>query len=170
MDKNLLNKILKKIFYILIGISGAIGTIIVSSHIFFTLLNSIFGKNFDYQILLLLFGAIIIITTFWGLFLVKIKTMIKIPILIILLFLQFSFIEVSVKLPSVNKIVDINLCIDRGYCWDSVHNRCEMHDWSNCLNNEKVCKYHNGIWQADKQYCILPEKYRYIDNNNQQNF
>ena len=49
----------------------------------------------------------------------------------------------------------IDSCLDKGYCWDYIRNRCEEKDQGFCVKNEKNCTDRHGKWLEDKKYCVL---------------
>lgn len=44
-------------------------------------------------------------------------------------------------------------CLDSGYCWDYVRNRCEKVDQGYCTKNKSDCEDRGGEWNNEKQYC-----------------
>lgn len=75
-----------------------------------------------------------------------INIVIVVGIIGILLFLSGKFLQSD----------EIDFCLDRGYCWDYIRNRCEEQNQGFCVKSEQDCLDRNGKWQKDKQYCILP--------------
>ena len=69
---------------------------------------------------------------------------------VIIFLLGTIFFMRNVEEPEWNKI---DGCLDRGYCWDSIRNRCEEFDQGYCVRDEQDCQVKKGIWDLDKQYC-----------------
>jgi len=55
----------------------------------------------------------------------KIKSRIKVPLLLLLLLLQAGYTAYSFFIPSVNSITGLERCIDADGIWDSVSKKCE---------------------------------------------
>jgi len=47
----------------------------------------------------------------------------------------------------------VDACLDKGYCWDMIRNRCEKYNQGFCINSKKDCLLRNGKWQENEQFC-----------------
>ena len=120
-------KILKITLYVFIGVLGIISLLLLCFHTVITSITALATFHFDIQILLFILISIFLLTCFLCLFFIKIKSRIKIPLLILLLLLQAGYITYSFFIPSVNKITNIERCVDADGTWDYVNKKCE-HD------------------------------------------
>ncbi|MFA6989821.1 MAG: hypothetical protein WC197_07110 [Candidatus Gastranaerophilaceae bacterium] len=101
------------IFKILYGIFSAICTLFVAYNIFIVSAHSFFSDNgFDSQIILYIILSFTLVIGFWSLIFVKIKPPFKILIFLLLLIVQLNYLKLAILLPSVEKIFDMELCID----------------------------------------------------------
>lgn len=131
------------IFKILYGIFSAICTLYVAYNVFIVLAHSLFTDNgFDFQIILYIFLSFMLVIGLWSLIFVKIKPVFKFLIFLLLLSIQVNYLKLAILLPSVNKIFDMELCIDMGICPEGIK-----------MKNEKGI-----LFQINKENCI---KYGY---------
>lgn len=84
----------------------------------------------------------------------KEKRIIKIALLLFSLVIIIPVILVIIEIKSIYNS-DIDSCLDRGYCWDYIRNRCEEKDQGFCVRDEQDCKDRHGKWLYDKKYCLL---------------
>ena len=84
----------------------------------------------------------------------KEKRIIKIALLLFSLVIIIPVILVIIGIKSIYNS-DIDSCLDRGYCWDYIRNRCEEKDQGFCVKSKQDCIDRHGKWQEDIQYCIL---------------
>ena len=49
----------------------------------------------------------------------------------------------------------MDFCLDKGYCWDYIRNRCEEKDQGFCVKSEQDCIDKHGKWLENKKYCSL---------------
>lgn len=54
-----------------------------------------------------------------------------------------------------SKTSKVDICLDKGYCWDYIRNKCEQNDQGFCFKNKQECNDRNGNWEEDEQYCKL---------------
>ena len=113
MDLSIILVILFLINFLILGFHGSIITI-----------TSIITSNFDVQIFLFLLMILILLGSFIYAFLTKSLNKFKIPLLLILLVLQVVFFRFSFYIPTVDKVVGIQRCIDIGDIWDDATNKC----------------------------------------------
>lgn len=67
-------------------------------------------------------------------------------VLFLILWFSFAFSNAS----------SIDNCLDNGYCWDYIRNRCEKVNQEMCIKNSADCKkYYNGKWDSLHQYCYI---------------
>lgn len=117
-------KIMKIIMYVCIACLGVISLLLLGLHTVVTSVTAIATFHFDIQILLFILISIFLLTCFVCLFFIKIKSRIKIPLLITLLLLQIGFITHSFIIPSVDKLTNIERCVDAGGNWDNINKKC----------------------------------------------
>ena len=84
----------------------------------------------------------------------KEKNIIKITILLFSFVIIITVILVVIGIKSTYNS-DIDSCLDKGYCWDYIRNRCEEKDQGFCVKNEQDCIDRHGKWLDDKNYCSL---------------
>lgn len=84
----------------------------------------------------------------------KEKKIIKISIIFSSFFIVVSIILALIWFKNIYKS-DIDSCLDRGYCWDYIRNRCEEKDQGFCVKNEQDCIDKNGKWLENTKYCKL---------------
>lgn len=84
----------------------------------------------------------------------KEKNIIKITILLFSFVIIITVILVVIGIKSIYNS-DIDSCLDKGYCWDYIRNRCEEKDQGFCVKNEQDCIDRHGKWLDDKNYCSL---------------
>lgn len=77
------------------------------------------------------------------------KILSAILIIIITLFLINEYFVSNTELSKIDS------CLDKGYCWDFIRNRCEENDQGFCVKSKQDCIDRHGKWQEDSQYCIL---------------
>ena len=96
-------------FFVLFGFHGSI-----------IALTSIITENFDVQIFIFLLSILILLGSFIYVFWAKSLNKIKIPLLLILLILQVIFFKFSFYIPTVDKVVGIQRCVEFGGIWSDV--------------------------------------------------
>lgn len=84
----------------------------------------------------------------------KDKKIIKICIIFFSLVIIIPIILIFIWFKSIYNS-NIDACLDRGYCWDYIRNRCEEKDQGFCVKSKQDCLDRHGKWQEDKFYCIL---------------
>lgn len=154
MKENII-KIRKIITYVLLILLFLVNLIILGFHCSIITITSIITQNFDIQVLLFGIVTLGLLISFVFLFFIKSLNKIRIPLLLVLLILQIIDFRFSFYIPSVNKAIEIEACLDRGYCWDYIRNKCEKNDQGFCFKNKQECNDRNGYWKEDKQYCEL---------------
>lgn len=95
-------------------------------HILITILTAITTSEFDIQLLIFFIMAILIMISFIYVFFKKMQDKIKILMLVIILILQIGYFKSSFYISSINKIINIEICTDKGGIWDKTNNICEM--------------------------------------------
>ena len=70
--------------------------------------------------------------------------------LFIILLILFTCVVVGFFFVATN---ETDACIDSGYCWDSVRNRCEKVDQGYCAKDKYDCEDRGGEWNSEKLYC-----------------
>ena len=71
----------------------------------------------------------------------------------IILFFTFILTIILCSGCTSNRWAQIDNCLDKGYCWDYIRNRCEKSDLGFCVKNKKECNDKDGYWIEDKLYC-----------------
>lgn len=84
----------------------------------------------------------------------KEKKLIKISIIFFSIIIVILIILALMLFKSIYNS-DIDSCLDKGYCWDYIRNRCEEKDQGFCVKNEQDCIGRHGKWLNDKNYCSL---------------
>ena len=91
-----------------------------------------FADKYDWQIFFYLTYSALIIVGVWIITFVKTSKIIK--LIYSILFITYFF---TPKIfPSVVTQFSIDSCLDRGGCWDSIKNNCEMQDQKKCTENK----------------------------------
>lgn len=75
----------------------------------------------------------------------------KISCLFIVIFLLGTILWV--KNVEKSEWSQVDTCLDHGYCWDYIRNRCEEIDQGFCVKNGLDCNDKGGKWNSEKQYC-----------------
>ena len=123
MSENIV-KIFQIITYVILAILFLVNSAILGFHGLIIALTSIITENFDVQIFLFLLLTLILLVSFIYVFWAKLSNKFKIPLLLILLILQVIFFKFSFYIPTVDKVVGIQRCIDIGEVWDDTTNMC----------------------------------------------
>ena len=123
MKENII-RIIQITTYVILVILFLINFLILGFHGSIITLTSIITSNFDVQIFLFLLIILILLGSFIYAFLTKSLNKFKIPLLLILLVLQVVFFRFSFYIPTVDKVVGIQRCIDIGDIWDDATNKC----------------------------------------------
>ena len=106
----------EKISFILLTTICIICFIVLFFHVGIITTNALFTKLFNVQILLFLLCLIILTLLFIYIFLFKLPNRTKIILLLILFILQIFYLKTSFSIPNVNKIIEIQKCIDTNIC------------------------------------------------------
>ena len=93
-------------------------------HVFLISLTALTTNNFDWQILGFIILSVSIIMFWILLFKLKIRLFIKFLVFIFLGIITMNYMFISLLIPSVNKIIEIQYCIDRGGTWDDTCDKC----------------------------------------------
>lgn len=141
-----MNAVLIKTLKILYCIFCMICTSVVTFHTLIILTHSIF-TGFDFQIFLFTLFSLTLVAGFWSLLFVKISFKCKIVIFILLFFTQLNYIQLSALLPSISRIIDMNLCLDNGLCKEDIE--INTKDGLVKINKLNCLKYD---WQWDEKY------------------
>lgn len=123
MSENIV-KIFQIITYVIWAILFLVNSAILGFHGSIIALTSIITENFDVQIFLFLLLTLILLVSFVYVFWAKLSNKFKIPLLLILLILQVIFFKFSFYIPTVDKVVGIQRCVDFGGVWNDVTNEC----------------------------------------------
>ncbi len=123
MSENIV-KIFQIITYVILAILFLVNSAILGFHGSIIALTSIITENFDVQIFLFLLLTLILLVSFIYVFWAKLSNKFKIPLLLILLILQVIFFKFSFYIPTVDKVVGIQRCVDFGGVWNDAANEC----------------------------------------------
>ena len=126
---------MKTIGYALYIIACFVFTISVLFHVSMILIPVIVTRNIDWQICLFLFLSILFISSFVCLFFVNLKLHWKCIIFISLCLFGVNYIPLTILIPSVSKIIEMNLCVDRGYLWNDEKKYCDVNWGKVCYNS-----------------------------------
>ena len=77
------------------------------------------------------------------------KVLFVILTLVISLFLLNGYFILNTNLSNIDS------CLDRGYCWDYIRNRCEEKEQGFCVRDVQDCTDRHGKWLENKKYCLL---------------
>ncbi len=116
--KEKLFEIIEIIVFLVITLANLIFLLFMCFHVGIVSLTAFITQNVDIQILFFAIFSVFIGISFVILTFYKIKLSNKIILMFIFLILQFCFIHFSSKLPSVNKMIEIDSCVDTGNCID----------------------------------------------------
>ena len=111
-------KIINIFVFSIIMLINLLFLIFMCFHVGIVSLTAFITQNVDIQILFFAIFSVFIGISFVILTFYKIKLSNKIILMFIFLILQFCFIHFSSKLPSVNKMIEIDSCVDTGNCID----------------------------------------------------
>ena len=123
MNENIV-KIVQIITYVILAILFLVNFAILGFHASIIALTSIITENFDIQIFIFLLSILILLGSFIYVFWAKSLNKFKIPLLLILLILQVIFLKFSFYIPTVDRVVGIQRCVDIGGVWDDAMNMC----------------------------------------------
>lgn len=145
------------IFKILYSIFSAICTLFVAYNVFVVSAHSLFTDNgFDFQIIIYFILSFFLVIGLWSLIFVKIKPILKVVIFLLLLGIQVNYLKLATLLPSINKIFDMELCIDMGICPEGI----KMKNDEGVLfeiNKENCIKY-DYQWNEQNRSCDMNSK------------
>ena len=123
MNENIV-KIVQILTYVILAILFLVNFAILVFNGSIIALTSIITGNFDVQIFLFLLLTLILLVSFIYVFGAKLSNKFKIPLLLILLILQVIFFKFSFYIPTVDKVVGIQRCVDFGRVWNDATNKC----------------------------------------------
>ena len=114
-----------------------ISTFILVFYATITVITAFVTNNLDIQIFAFLLLALVLIVAFVGILFYKKSNSLKSIFIFLIFLLQCSFIKYSLLIPTVNKIINIQYCIDKGYVWDEVKNECSKNIYKYSFNSNK---------------------------------
>lgn len=124
-------------------------TLFVASNVFVVSVHSLFTDNsFDFQIILYIILSFMFIIGLWTLLFAKIKLPMKIFIFLSLLIIQLS----STTFPSVNKVFNMETCIDTGICPEGLNIKI---DGELVEINKDNCLKYNRQWDDIRKTCNI---------------
>lgn len=130
-----------------------ISTVIVVLHCGIIFFHSIFSI-FDFQVLIFLLLSFLLIVGFWMLLFVRIHLAAKCFIFTLLLCIQLNYIELSTKIPTVNRIIDEYTCLDTRICKEGI----QVNTQHGILNiNKQNCLKHDWIWDENLKSCKITD-------------
>lgn len=100
-------------------------SVLILFHIAIIMTTAITTSNLDWQILFFVFLSLFIILGFWSLVRIQISFLLKIIIFVLLCIVVFNYVKLTSIIPTVNKVMNIEYCIDRGAFWNKENNTCE---------------------------------------------
>lgn len=158
--KKVINYIMKSFLIIVFKFSYGIFCTMFSLYIMFflfiVLLHSFFTDNgFDIQIVLYTILSVALIIGFWSLIFIKIKLIFKVLIFLLLLIIQLNYLEISMFIPSVKKIFDMELCIDMGICPEGI--KIKNDEGVLFEINKKSCTKYHYKWDEKGKWCDLSD-------------
>lgn len=102
--------------FILFSIFCVLGFCILIFHSSIILLHSVYSNLFDIQVLLFLFGIIVLLGLFLLILVKDFSIGLKSILLLILLGFQMVYFKVTLFLPTIDKILENQVCIEMGIC------------------------------------------------------
>ena len=101
-----------------------ISTFVLTFHVLMITITAFYTNNANMQIYLFVLFSLIFILSFLSILFIKCSNKLKVIFLFVILVFECLFIKYSLSIPAVNKIVDIQYCIDKGDVWDKTKNEC----------------------------------------------
>lgn len=102
--------------FILLNIFCILGFCIWIFHAGMILLHAIYSNLFDIQVLLFLFGVIVLFGLFLTILIKNYSLGLKTVLLLVLLILQIFYFKVTLHLPTIDKILENQVCVEMGIC------------------------------------------------------
>ena len=155
--KEKLFEIIEIIVFLVITLANLICWLFMCFHVGIVSLTAIVTQNVDIQILFFAIFSVLLGINFIILIFYKMKLLNKNILMFLFLIFKFCFIFFSLKLPTINKINQIDSCVDKGYCWDYIRNKCEKSNQGLCIKNSQECTERKGYWEKEKQYCVFSD-------------
>lgn len=113
------------IIYVFLILVFLVNSVIFGFYCSIITFTSIITLNFDIQIFLFLIVLLLSIG-FISLFFMKLINKFRILLLLVLIILQMIYFRISFYIPTVNKVMEIDACLDSGKLWDDINNTCEI--------------------------------------------
>lgn len=107
---------IKMFSFILCNIFCVLGFCVLVFHSSILLLHATYAKLFDIQILLFLFGIFVLFGLFLIILMKEFSFRLKIILLLILLVFQMVYFKVTLFFPTIDKIIENQVCIEMGIC------------------------------------------------------
>mgnify|MGYP001026334928 CR=1 FL=1 len=125
MKENIV-KIARIIIYVLLILVFLVNSVIFGFYCSIITFTSIITSNFDIQIFLYLIVLLLLTLGFISSFFMKSTNKFRILLLLVLIILQMVYFRISFYIPTVNKVIEIEACLDSGKLWNDVNNTCEI--------------------------------------------
>ena len=100
-------------------------TFIIFLHIGIVSFAAVVFKLFDVQVFLYLLIWLFLISCLWKINFAKIQLLNKILIIVAIIAVAFSHPIIIKAFPSVESIIEIDYCLDKGGTWDNNKNKCQ---------------------------------------------
>lgn len=114
------------IIYVFLILVFLVNSVIFGFYCSIITFTSIITLNFDIQIFLFLIVLLLLSIGFISLFFMKLINKFRILLLLVLIILQMIYFRISFYIPTVNKVMEIDACLDSGKLWDDINNTCEI--------------------------------------------
>ena len=115
----------------------SITSFILIFYVAITTITAFVTGNLDIQIVIFILLTVILIAVFAGILFCKKLNAVKNVFIFFIFLLQCLFIKYSLFIPTVNKIINIQYCLDKGYAWDEVKNECNKNVYKYFFNSNK---------------------------------
>ncbi len=128
-----------------------LSTLFIAYSMFIVLMHSIFSDDgFDFQIIFFVLLSVLLVIGLWSLLFIKVKIFVKILIFLLLLSVQWGYLNISTFLPSVKKVFDMDFCMDSGTCAEGLKTGIDGNVVE--INKENCLKY-NKAWDEERKWC-----------------
>lgn len=111
-----MNNYIKIFSFILLNIFCVLGFCMLIFHSSIILLHAMYAKLVDIQILLFLFGILVLFGFFLIILIKEFSFNLKIILLLVLLVFQMFYLKITLFLPTMVKIIENQVCIEMGIC------------------------------------------------------
>lgn len=116
---------MKKLSMVLYCVICFLLSILILFNVAIIIMTAITTVNLDWQILFFVVLSLFIIFGFWSLVKIPISFLLKFIIVVLLSVVVLNYVKLTSIIPTVNKVMNIEYCIDKGNFWNKENNTCE---------------------------------------------